>query len=432
LGSAPLAAAIAALVLLAAASGWYFVGGRLTRPAQAAHLSIVVLPFTNLSGDPTQDYFADGVTENLTTELSRIKGSFVIARNTAFTYKGKSIDAKEIGKELGVRYVLDGSVQRDQNRVRVNAQLVDAESGAHVWADRFEENVADLFKLQDEVVARLANTLGYELVKAEAERSARSKSPDSIDLTMRGWALVWQGYQQPLKDKRQSYGAAIDLFEQALKLDPNDPDALAGEAFTYFIEFANGLGSPEIDLETKIVAQADRAIALEHGNDRAYYAKSVYLSFTRRLNEALSAANTGLTFDPNSPWIHGARAVAEISLGLFEQARSDSQQAIRLSPRDPGIGLRYVQEGDAELGMGHLDAALNNYNKAIESGMQVFIPYANLAAAYALAGKIDEAKPLLAEARRLNPQLTVKWMIAHAPNLPPLFDGLRRAGLPEE
>jgi tetratricopeptide (TPR) repeat protein len=249
---------------------------------------------------------------------------------------------------------------------------------------------------------------------------------------MRGWALVWQGYQQPVKEKKQSYGAAIELFEQALKLDPNDPDALAGEAFTYFIEFANGLESPEIDLETKIVAQADRAIALARGYDRAYYAKSVYLSFTRRLNEALSAANTGLTFDPNSPWIHGARAVAEISLGLFEQAKSDSQQAIRLSPRDPGIGLRYVQEGDAELGMGHLDAARDNYNKAIESGMQVFIPYANLAAVYALAGKKDEAKPLLAEARRLNPQLTVKWMIAHAPNLPPLFDGLRRAGLPEE
>jgi adenylate cyclase len=431
-GSAPLAAAIAALLILAVASGWTLLGWRGVRPTEAARLSIVVLPFTNLSGDPAQDYFADGVTDNLTTELSRIPNSFVIARNTAFTFKGKAVDAKEIGAALGVRYVLEGSVQRDQSRVRVNAQLVDAESGSHVWADRFEEDVADLFKLQDEVVVRLANTLGYELVKAEAERSVRSKSPDSIDLTMRGWALVWQGYQQPLKERKQTYGAAIELFEQALKLDPNDPDALAGDAFTYFIEFANGLESPEIDLETKIVAQADRAIALAHGYDRAYYAKSVYLSFTRRLNEALSTANTGLTFDPNSPWIHGARAVAEISLGLFEQAKSDSQQAIRLSPRDPGIGLRYVQEGDAELGMGHLDAARDNYNKAIESGMQVFIPYANLAAVDALAGKKDEAKPLLAEARRLNPQLTVKWMIAHAPNLPPLFDGLRKAGLSEE
>jgi adenylate cyclase len=125
----------------------------------------VVLPFTNLSGDPSQDYFADGVTENLTTDLSRIRNSFVIARDTAFTYKGKNIDAKEIGKELGVRYVLEGSVQRDQNRVRVNAQLIDSESGAHIWAERFEEDLADLSKLQDQVVARLANTLGLELVR---------------------------------------------------------------------------------------------------------------------------------------------------------------------------------------------------------------------------------------------------------------------------
>ncbi|HXE24257.1 MAG TPA: FlgO family outer membrane protein, partial [Roseiarcus sp.] len=144
------------------------LGGRLTKPAQAAHLSIVVLPFANLSGDPAQDYFADGITENLTTELSRIKDSFVIARNTGFIFKGKSVDAKEIGKALGVRYVLEGSVQRDQNKVRVNAQLVDADSGAHLWAQRFEEDVADLFKLQDQVVARLANALGYALVKAEA------------------------------------------------------------------------------------------------------------------------------------------------------------------------------------------------------------------------------------------------------------------------
>ena len=137
-----------------------------------------MLPFANLSDDPAQDYFADGVTENLTTDLSRIRDSFVIARNTAFTFKGKSVDAKEIGKELGVRYVLEGSVQRDQNRVRVNAQLIDAQTGAHLWADRFEEDIADLFKLQDEVVARLANSLGYELVKAEARnRRALDEAP---------------------------------------------------------------------------------------------------------------------------------------------------------------------------------------------------------------------------------------------------------------
>jgi adenylate cyclase len=204
----PLAVGIAALLVLIGGAAWWFLDENKSAaiaskaPAEAVHLSIVVLPFANLSGDPAQDYFADGVTENLTTDLSRIRNSFVIARNTAFTFKGKNIDAKEIGKELGVRYVLEGSVQRDGARVRVNAQLIDAESGAHLWAERFEEDVADLFKLQDQVVTRLGNELGFELVKAEAERGARSKSPDAIDLAMRGLALVQQNRTQLIRDKK--------------------------------------------------------------------------------------------------------------------------------------------------------------------------------------------------------------------------------------
>ena len=205
---AAFALVIAALVIVLAASAWYLLGANriatvatttpapvAAAPAEPAHLSIVVLPFKNLSGDPSQDYFADGVTDNLTTELSRIRNSFVIAGATANTYKGKAIDAKEIGRELGVRYVLEGSVQRDQNRVRVNAQLVDAESGAHLWADRFEEDVADLFKLQDEVVARLGNTLGNELLKAEVKKGNRSKNPDSH---RSGYA--WLGFAAAVSD----------------------------------------------------------------------------------------------------------------------------------------------------------------------------------------------------------------------------------------
>ena len=173
------------------------------------YLSIVVLPFKNLSGDPGHDYFVDGVTDNLTTDLSHIRDSFVIASTTASTYKGRAADAKEIGKELGVRYVLEGSVQRDQNRVRVNAQLIDAASGTHLWADRFEEDVADLFKLQDQVVARLANALGYELVKAESEAGAHSKSPDSVDLDMRGWAAMNQWVATVANEGQPRRGAGL-------------------------------------------------------------------------------------------------------------------------------------------------------------------------------------------------------------------------------
>jgi adenylate cyclase len=256
--SAPLVVAIAALLLLAAAGGWSILGGRLTKLGQAAHLSVVVLPFTNLSGDPSQDYFADGVTENLTTELSRIRDSFVIARNTAFTYKGKSIDAKEIGKELDVRYVLEGSVQRDQNRVRVNAQLIDAESGTHLWADRFEEDMADLFKLQDEVVARLANSLGFALAKAEAEKGSHSKNPDVIDLRMRGWSVLSSHFGQGPGTVNQ----ARALFNRALQIDPNDADSLAGSAASYLAEYFLGSGESGTDYETKVLGQANRAIAL--------------------------------------------------------------------------------------------------------------------------------------------------------------------------
>jgi adenylate cyclase len=424
--SAPLAA-IAALLLLVAASGWYMLGGRLTKPAQAAHLSIVVLPFTNLSGDPEQDYFADGVTENLTTELSRIRDSFVIARNTAFTFKGKAIDAKEIGKELGVRYVLEGSVQRDQNRLRVNAQLIDAQSGAHLWADRFEEDVADLFKLQDQVVARLANTLGIELVKAEAEKAARSKSPDAVDLTMRGWALARTSQQTKEKNK-----AARALFEQALKIDPNNANALAGSAYTYANESV-AWRNPETDYDARTLGQADRAIALAPDTLWAYYVKCVYLYYSHRADKAIDAADAGLAINQNFGPFWGVRGNANLFFGRFEQAKSDILQSIRLSPRDPlrAISTKYL--GDAELGLGRFDAAIEDYHKAIDLGMQNNMwPYASLAAANALAGKMDDAKSALGEVRRLEPKLTMKSLIPLAPPIPNLFDGLRKAGMPEE
>ena len=430
---APLVAGIVALVVVAGGT-WYFLAGSrpavvatAPAPAEPAHLSVVVLPFANLSGDPDQDYFADGVTENLTTDLARIRDSFVIARNTAFTFKGKTVDAKEIGRELGVRYVLEGSVQRDQNRVRVNAQLIDAASGAHLWADRFEEDVADLFKLQDEVVARLTNSLGHALIDAEAEKGAHSKNPDAIDLTMRGWAVF---YRQP--PSRESYDAALALFERALSIDPSDSEALTGDAVTYLNEYAYGWTNPAIDYEAKVLTQAERAIALAPNSADAFYVKSFYFFISRRWNEALGAANAGLAIDPNDAALYSIRSAAETSLGQYEQAKSDALQGIRLSPRDPFVGAWHLGLGDAELGLGHFDAAIEAYHKSIDLGFRAFQPYVDLAAVNALEGKTEEARTALAEARRLNPKLTVRWLRSIAPDLPPLFEGVRKAGLQEE
>ena len=193
---------------------------KLTSP----RLSIVVLPFANLSGDTEQDYFVDGVTESLTTDLSRINSSFVIGRNTAFTYKGKHVDLKQIGRELNVRYVLEGSVQRSGNRLRVNVQLIDAETGHHLWAERFEKPVVDLFDMQDEIVARLASQLGTQLIAAEARRAEQAPHPDSMDLYFQGMACVNKGWID------EHLTQARGFFERALALDPGNIDALVGTA----------------------------------------------------------------------------------------------------------------------------------------------------------------------------------------------------------
>jgi adenylate cyclase len=427
----PLIAGIVALIVIAGGA-WYFVAGNRIAttppPAEAAHLSIVVLPFTNLSGDPAQDYFADGVTENLTTDLSRIHDSFVIARNTAFAYKGKPIDAKQIGKELGVRYVLEGSVQRDQNRVRVNAQLIDTESGAHLWAERFEEDMADLFKLQDQIVMRLANTLNSALIKAEAAKGARSTNPDANDLVMRGLALMNEPNLQPSKDH-----AARTLFEQALAIDPNNAAAIAGVAETYFTEFLFGWGKSETDYDAKILGLADRAITLAPDYYRPYEFKSVYLSISHRSDETVSAASAGLAVNPNQPNLYAARATGEISLGHFDQAKSDVQQAIRLSPHDPFKTIWDTNLGDIEIGAGRPEAAIVEYRKSLDAGDHTYWNYANLAASYALLGKMEEAKPFVAETLRVNPSFTIKWFREHVPyDLPTRDEGLRKAGFAEE
>ncbi|CAN5372041.1 adenylate/guanylate cyclase domain-containing protein [soil metagenome] len=440
-----LAAGIAALLVAIALGSWYFLSGDRSSPLasgeqpslgttapapEAARLSLVVLPFTNLSNDPSQDYFADGITENLTTDLSRIPKSFVIARNTAFTFKGKSIDIKQVGKELGVRYVLEGSVQRDQDRVRVNAQLIDATTGAHVWADRFEEDVADLFKLQDEVVGRLANSLGYELVKAEAESRVGSKNPDAIDLELRGRAMFVTRFQQGADYKKITHESET-LFDQALAIDPNNADALAGSAFTYFVDYFYGWRPEITDYDAKVWGQADRAISLDPNNMAAYIAKTFYLNGTHRAGDGLRVADQGLAIDPNNAALYNVRGYSKINLGQFDEAKADILKAMQLSPRDPQMGLWRANLADAEMGLGNFDAAIQLIQRAIDAGFRTSYSYRELAAAYALAGKTEDAKTALSEALRFSPNLTIKSVERTNP-VAVVLEGLRKAGLKGE
>ena len=393
-------------------------------------LSVVVLPFKNLSSDSSQEYFADGVTENLTTDLSRIRNSFVIARNTAFTFKDKAVDTKQIAKELGVRYVLEGSVQRDQNRVRVNVQLIDGETGAHLWADRFQEDVADLFKLQDDVVARLTNSLGNELVKAEARGDRRIANLDAFDLTMRGRAL---SFETTRRATRENNKAARALFEQALAINPEDAGALAGDARSYMIDKVYHWTNPDVDYDAKIVGQADRSIAIDPNDPLPYFAKSFYLSLVlHRPEEGLRAANAGLALNPGSAFLYYASGMGKIQAGTFAQAKSDILHAIQLSPRDPGLGLWLFALASSDIGLGHFDDAIDECHRAIDAGLRTFPAYAILATAYAMTNRIDEAKAAVVEALKLNPKLTVKNITERYPKTPAVAEGLRRAGLLEE
>jgi tetratricopeptide (TPR) repeat protein len=220
--------------------------------------------------------------------------------------------------------------------------------------------------------------------------------------------------------------------DQALEIDPNDANALAGSAYTYYQDYIYGWSGADTDYEAKALGQANRANALAPDNLRAYLPKALYLSMSRRPNEALGATKAGLAINPNFVPLLVPRIIAQLSLGRFEQANADEQLAMRLSPRDPYRGVFYFLTGAAELSLGHLDAALDAYRKAIDSGHHTSFGYSDLSAAYALVGMMDEAKAALAEARRLNPKLTVKWLIEHSPGLPAVLDGVRKAGLPEE
>jgi TolB-like protein len=300
----------------------------------APHLSIVVLPFKNLSSDPSQDKLADSLTDTLTSDLSQIRNSYVIAANTALTFKNKSADAKEIGKQLGVRYLLEGSIDRGGERTRLNAQLIDAETGAHLWANRLEENAVDAFELQDRLLGRLAAALRVQLVIAEADRAARAKNPDTVDFAMRGRALM----QTPGIPNREQNDAAIAMFEQALKLDPNEPDALAGLALAYARNNVWRWAGANADFSSKILALSNRAIELDPHNVTAYTAKTIYYWwFDVRPNEAIRAASAGIAIDPSSAALYAARGAVEQYVQRSDDSIADVEKARRLNRYDPEV-----------------------------------------------------------------------------------------------
>jgi TolB-like protein/class 3 adenylate cyclase len=401
-------------------------------------LSIVVLPFANLSNDPEQQYFADGITEDLTTDLSRIDGMLVISRNTAFTYQAKRIDTRQIGRELSVRYVLEGSVRRSGNQVRINAQLIDAETDRHLWAERFDGDISDLFALQDEVTGRIANALDVELVTREAARP--TDHPDVLDYILRGRAVRAKG------QTRENCTEAISLFERALALDPISAQAriMLILALTSRV-LDNMTDSPVADLERAEELCRQAVAALPH-SPLAHHGKGQLLRAQGRQEEAITEYETAIALDRNAAASMVYLAWCKFVTGSEEDTIPLCEKAIRLSPRDSLIGAWYVQIGRMLLHQSRIEEAILWLERARSANPSLWYVHTHLAAAYALKGETDRASAELAEVRRLDvygrfssisrlnavPETYYPSAKVRAMREATFLAGLRKAGMPEE
>jgi TolB-like protein/Tfp pilus assembly protein PilF len=401
-------------------------------PSSAPRLSIVVLPFVNIGGDPEQDYFVDGMTESLTTDLSRINGAFVIARNTAFTFKGKPVDVKKLGRELNVRYVLEGSVQRGGKRLRVNVQLVDAETGNHLWAERFDKPVADLFDMQDEIVSRLARALQAELIAAEARRSKRSPHPDAMDLYFQGWASLNRGATP------ESNAQAQQFFERALLLDPCCVEALVGAAWVR-LQAANILLSDSQNARLAAETTVLKALSLAPNHPEANRILGVVQIATNRVVQGIAQCERALALDRNLATAHGSIGMAKYFIGQGAETEAHIQEALRLSPHDVAAPDWMMFAGVAKLWQGADAEAVAWLRRSTESNRNYPLSRFYLAAALAHLGELDEANAAARSGLELNPSFTIsRYRAGAACNHPAYlagrertYEGLRKAGVPE-
>jgi TolB-like protein len=408
-------------------------------PHSYPRLSLVVLPFINLSGDTTQDYLADIITEGLTACLSRIRDSFVIARTTAFTYKGKALDVKQIGRELGVLYVLEGSAQQSGRRVRVSAQLVDADTGAHLWADRFDSDQADLFQMQDEIVTRLARALEIELAAVEAAHisSTRSENLDAEEMALRGEAifLAYGVY-------RDEAEAGFDLCERALEIDPNNVRALSIIAE----KFATRVSSLQsIDREADIRRAhelATRALATDPNSYHAHQAMARVMLAEKRPQEAIVAAERSLSLNPGFIPAYRNLCVATTYLGNPQKTVEYADKAMRLSPSDPYLAFFHLFKAVGCFMQHRDDEATASLRRAVAYSPEFSNAVAWLAAVLALTGHEAEARDALKRyflIRGTKSRTIAQWKsLAYSDNAIYLafreryYKGLRKAGMPEE
>jgi adenylate cyclase len=405
----------------------------------APRLSFVVLPFENLSRDPEQEYFADGITDDLTTDLSQIPDSFEIARNTAFTYKGKPVDVKQIGRELGVRYIIEGSVRRSANQVQVNVQLIDTETGGHMWADRFETDRRNLAEAQSEIPGRLARTLNVQIIEAANHRIERERAvdPDARDFAMRGWASFNRPFSPAtLQDAQQA-------FERALEIDPRSVDARIGIAITLInIVYPGWSNSVERD-ETRAEQLLLEALDRDANRADAHGAMGHIRRLQNRLAESRIEWETAIVLDRNDATAFRNLGITLMYLGQPEAAIPQIEKCVRLSPYDHLIPIAYTGLGLCHLLLGQVGNGVEYFRKARSLNPRLYFAHFGAAAALGLKGDLEQARAALAEGMKLRPELNslAAWR-AHRPwETDPEFTaladktmylGLRQAGLPDE
>ena len=396
--------------------------------------SIAVLPFTNMSGDPEQDYFADGMAEDIITALSHFKALFVIARNSSFTYKGRAVDVKQIGRELGVRYVLEGSVRKAANRVRITGQLVDTATGAHLWAERFDGGLGDIFDLQDRVTESVVGAIAPAVEKAEIERAKRkpTESLDAYALYLRGLARFYQ------LASRQANGEALRLFNSAIELDPDFAAAYGRAALCYVIAKINGWISDAANEIAEVTRLAQRAVELGKDDAIVLTASAWALAYVvHDLGVGAALIDRALVLNSNlaEAWLYGGWI--KNWLGEPELAIERFARAMRLSPLDPSLIVMRGGTAHAHFFLGRYDEAASWAAMALQDNPDFQTGLRIDAASNAMAGRPEQAHKAVARLRHLNPALRVSSLkdvvgpYRHAEDLSRYEEGLRQAGLPE-
>ena len=361
--------------------------------------SIAVLPFQNMSGDPEQEYFADGMVEDIITALSRFKSLFVIARNSSFTYKGRAVDIKQVGRELGVRYVLEGSVRKGGNRMRITAQLIDATSGAHVWADRYDRDPSDIFAVQDEITASVAGIIEPALADAEQQRVLR-KPPDSLD--------AWEAYQRGLwhfnKYSPEENKAALDFFRQAIALDPNFAPGHYGYALALQWEIWHFSTRPFNEVQGAARTEAQIAVSLDDKDAMAHAILAHMMMWGNGWEAAIAEARTAIALNPNSAFVISMLGCVLGFGGYREEALDRLRQAMRASPHDPLTWLWTLWTGIIQFHSRKFDAALETLHQVVRLRPGFTQAQVLIAASLAYLGRLDEARDVLSRVQVRDPR----------------------------